>query len=403
LTEQQKIESLIAAVESLQNAVFIRNDVEYDCKAAADHMRTKWDFAGNRIKTARDFIAQLASASSVSGKPYLIRFKDGREITSGEFLLADLKKLEQQGQAVSAQPSVPVVPDDQQPFIVVLGVAQDGGLPHAGCTKPCCAAAWNNPALRRTVSCIAIIDPQSKQRWIIDATPDFPVQLKRLGEIVTPRDGAKQPALDGILLTHAHIGHYTGLMHLGREVMGAQDVPVYAMPRMRAFLTGNGPWDQLVRLNNITILPMEVDAAIQLNERITVTPLLVPHRDEFSETVGFRIQGPRHSVLYIPDIDKWEKWDRSIEEEIKRVDIAFLDGTFYDNAELPGRDMSEIPHPFIVETMRRLAELPGAEKAKVRFIHLNHTNPALRVDSEAHRAITESGFAVASESDRHPL
>ncbi len=297
----------------------------------------------------------------------------------------------------------PVTDETSNPYILVLGVAQDGGLPHAGCTKDCCATAWKDPALHRAVASIAIVDPVSQQRWIIDATPDFPTQLKMLDEIAPPREGTRSPALAGILLTHAHIGHYTGLMHLGREVMNATAIPVFAMPRMRDFLTTNGPWSQLVTLNNISLKPIEADIPIQLNERIKVTPFLVPHRDEFSETVGYRIEGPHHSALYIPDIDKWAKWNRSLPDELAKVDIAFLDGTFYSEGELPGRNMAEIPHPFIVETISLLSKLPASEKAKVHFIHLNHSNPVLRTASAAESAVKGAGHNIAKERNRHPL
>jgi pyrroloquinoline quinone biosynthesis protein B len=289
------------------------------------------------------------------------------------------------------------------PFIVVLGIAQDGGVPHAGCDRKCCAAAWSDPKLRRRVVCLAIVDPQSQQRWIIEATPDFPAQLHALDEIAPRRADQPKPALDGIFLTHGHIGHYAGLVHLGREVLGAKEVPVYAMPRMQAFLEGNGPWDQLVKLGNIAIRPLQADQALKLNDRLTVTPFLVPHRDEYAETVGYRIDGPARSIVFIPDIDKWEKWDRRIEEVVADCDVAYLDGTFFADGELPGRSMAEVPHPFIIESMRRFAPLPPGERAKVRFIHLNHTNPGLREGSEARGAIEQAGFAVAVEGERQPL
>lgn len=93
-TEREKIESLIAAVESLKDATFIRNGKEYDCKTAADHMRAKWKWQGGDIKTARDFIRLVATKSSESGKPYLIRFKGGKEVESGKFLAERLDKIE---------------------------------------------------------------------------------------------------------------------------------------------------------------------------------------------------------------------------------------------------------------------------------------------------------------------
>ncbi len=249
--------------------------------------------------------------------------------------------------------------------------------------------ARKNPALRRSVTALAIVDPASEEFWVVDATPDFSNQIASL-----------PGRLAGVFLTHAHIGHYTGLMYLGREALGSRDVPVYAMPRMRDFLAKNGPWSQLVMLHNIDVRPVE--EGVRLNVRITVTPIRVPHRDEFSETVGFVIAGPARKVLFIPDIDKWERWDRRVEDVLADVDRAYVDGTFYADGEVAGRNVSEIPHPFIVETLRRLAPLPSSERAKVRFIHLNHTNPALR-PGPARRAVEKSGAGVADERERTPL
>jgi pyrroloquinoline quinone biosynthesis protein B len=282
-------------------------------------------------------------------------------------------------------------PPPTSPYTLLLGIAQDGGYPQAGCNRPDCIAAWRNPKLRQRVASLAIVDPESHQRWIIDATPDFPSQLASLD--AAARRGTGAPLLDGILLTHAHIGHYLGLVHLGREVLGAHSIKVYAMPRMREFLQHNGPWDQLVHLKNIDLVPIEDGVPIALNERITITPLRVPHRDEYSETVGFIVRGPSRSILWLPDIDKWEKWSTPLESVLARVDAAYIDGTFYDATELPGRDLREIPHPLITETLTRLANSPL--RAKVRFIHLNQSNPLLRE--------RRNGVAVAKDEERSGL
>ena len=287
---------------------------------------------------------------------------------------------------------------EQAPFVVLLGMAQDGGYPQAGCRKDCCASAWSDPPGKRHVVCLAVVDPGTGQRWMIDATPDFREQLRMLDEITGAT--ASTAAIDGIFLSHAHIGHYLGLAQLGREVMGARGIPVYAMPRMKAFLETNGPWDQLVRLGNIALRPLADGKAVRLNERVSVTPILVPHRDEYTETAGFRIDGPDRSVLYITDIDKWERWETRVEDEIAKVDAAFLDGTFYDIDELPGRDMSDIPHPFIVESMKRFAGLPATERAKIRFLHFNHTNPALDETTPQAKEITRAGFRIAVEGEK---
>lgn len=308
-------------------------------------------------------------------------------------------------------------PPPSAPYILVLGTAQDAGYPQAACRRGCCAPAWHHPELRRNVASLAIVDPATHQRWIIDATPDFREQLRLLDEAAPPDPdapgAASQPLLDGILLTHAHIGHYTGLQSLGREVASASAVPVYAMPRMAEFLEHNGPWSQLVSLHNIDIRPLTADTPVALNDRITITPIPVPHRDEFSETVAFRIDGPSLSALYLPDIDKWEKWDalgRRIEDEIAKVNIAYLDATFFSGDELggpgSGRDISQIPHPFVVESLARFAALPPEERAKIRFIHLNHTNPLLRTDAAGDAArsrVEHAGMHVAEQGERSDL
>ncbi len=288
----------------------------------------------------------------------------------------------------------------ESPFVIVLGVAQDAGFPQAGCRRDCCAKAWLDATLRRHPTCIAIVDPDSKQRWMLECTPHFPEQLRKLDEAF-PVDSS--PGLDGILLTHAHIGHYAGLIHLGREVFGAKNVKVHAMPRMRQFLSDNGPWSQLVKLNNIKLLPLEDGEIVQLNQRIKIQPMTVPHRDEFSETVAFKISGPNRSLLFLPDIDKWSRWETEIEAIIEGVDVAYLDGSFYDGDELPGRNMAEIPHPFLVETIKRFAPLSAEHRSKVRFIHFNHTNPALDSRSKAARQIRESGMNLAEQLEKLDL
>jgi pyrroloquinoline quinone biosynthesis protein B len=292
-----------------------------------------------------------------------------------------------------------------QPFVMVLGIAQDGGIPQAGCRKDCCVDAWHKTEERQRVACLAIVDPESKQRWIIDCTPDFREQLQHLMTTAPACEVRNngEAGLDGILLTHAHIGHYSGLIHLGREAIGARNIPVWAMPRMRKFLTTNGPWSQLVLLKNIRLKALAENEPVNLNPRIRVTPFAVPHRDEFSETVGFRITGPEQTVVYIPDIDKWSRWSQRIEDVIESCDLAYLDGTFFANGEIPGRDMSLIPHPFIEESLAQFAKLGVNQRRKVRFIHLNHTNRALKPASQAAMKIRKSGCSVATQGERFGL
>ena len=291
-----------------------------------------------------------------------------------------------------------VFAEERAPYIYILGVAQDAGFPQAGCYKPHCMPGWNDPERKITATSLGLIDPSSKKKYIFEATPDFPEQLFLL-EQEAPSDDF---SLNGIFITHAHIGHYTGLMYLGREAMGANGLPIYVMPNMEQYLRENGPWSQLIALNNISLIPLRNDHSEVLNN-LKVTPFLVPHRDEFSETVGYSIQGPKKTALFIPDINKWSQWKENILERIQLVDYALIDATFYDNNELPGRDMSKIPHPFVVETMATLSLLPREQREKVWFIHMNHTNPLLNVNSDQAQGVRAQGFNIATTGLRLKL
>jgi pyrroloquinoline quinone biosynthesis protein B len=266
--------------------------------------------------------------------------------------------------------------------LYVLGTLQDGGSPHMGCEKLCCAVQKSQDY----VSSIGVVG--ERQSFIFDATPDFVSQTNYLKEV----SGHKSVA---IFLTHAHMGHYTGLMHLGREAYNAVKTMVYAMPKMVHFLSKNGPWSQLVSLKNIALMPLQENQTVFLDQSLSVTPLKVPHRDEYSETVGYLIKGKNKTALYVPDIDKWSKWNRSIVALVKKVDYAFLDGTFFADGELP-RPMSEVPHPFVSETAALLGSLPLKERQKVYFIHLNHSNPARNSAFKGRLDLERLGFQFAA-------
>lgn len=283
-------------------------------------------------------------------------------------------------------------------FVMVLGTAQDAGYPQAGCKKTCCEGYWNGKEPQRLVSCLGLVDRTTGQSWLFDATPNIRIQLMHLHQA----SGNSNPEPDGVFLTHAHIGHYTGLMHFGREAMGANGVPTYAMPRMKGYLEENGPWELAIELGHVKLQALQADSAIQVNKNLKVTPFLVPHRDEYSETVGYQIESQNKKVIFIPDIDKWSKWDRDILDLIRAVDVAFLDGSFYQNGELPNRDMSEIPHPFIEESIALFEDLAEQEKAKIQFIHFNHTNPVLR-DTPERATVEAAGFGVAEAGQRVAL
>lgn len=310
----------------------------------------------------------------------------------------------------------------QSPYGLVLGIAQDGGYPQAGCSKSCCKDVWKQPEVGgHQVASLAIIDPLTHQSWIVDATPDFPKQLQRLR--IHLNDPTHMPS--GIILTHAHIGHYSGLMHLGREVMGTSGIPVYVMPRMRRFLESNGPWSQLVKLNNISLQSLKADSLIALNDHIQFIPVQVPHRDEFSETIGcmLRLKDAHSDVppvelapgqmmqqtltkprqlLYIPDIDAWEKWfpqqtAMRMQQLFSECDHVLIDGTFMNGKELGQTRMKEVPHPFIDDSQQLMSGFPEPLKRKISFIHLNHSNPMMRLLRGADHWLYAGGYGFPEE------
>ena len=277
--------------------------------------------------------------------------------------------------------------------IVVLGAGQDAGAPQIG------NADDTAPAL--LPSSIAIIDRENGQRFLFDATPAITQQLAMLDRIEPPKEGL---GIDGVFLTHAHIGHYLGLAYFGREAAGADKVPVFAMWRMAKFLRENAPWSQLLTLDNIAVTEMEQGGFTVLTDEFGVLPITVPHRDEFSETVGFLIMTPDKRALYVPDLDSWDEFAQNgggeLSDLIGGVDYAFIDATFWDDNELKGRDMSAIPHPRVTGTMDQLADLPKSERAKVHFIHYNHTNPIRDPASAQSKQVEARGVNIARRGMR---
>ena len=279
--------------------------------------------------------------------------------------------------------------NSQSEYIYILGNTQDAGLPHIGCQHAFCEDNFNVYEEHYTTS-IAVVNTDLKKYILFEATPDITFQLNNLKqnifhEFLLP---------ESIYITHAHMGHYTGLMYFGREALGAKDLMVRVLPKMSNFLQNNGPWSQLIDINNIKI--EEINFGLSTNElsNVKVTPVQVPHRDEYSETAGYIIEGKNKKALFIPDIDKWEKWDRDLSQLAKEFDFLLIDATFYDSKEI-NRDISEIPHPLVTETMNLLSGLNKENRSKVYFIHMNHTNMMLDPNSDLSKIVTSKGFNIA--------
>lgn len=274
---------------------------------------------------------------------------------------------------------------------VLLGTAQDGGVPHAGCDCPVCSRAWEDPDRRKLVASLGIIDRESGKAWLIDATPHFPEQLHMLASL------APECELAGIILTHAHIGHYAGLIHLGKEVLNVKGVALYASQRMLHFLQENAPWADLVANGNLQPRVIKPHYKVRLGEKLLLVGYQVPHRDEHSDTLAFLLEGLTQRLFYCPDIDSWERWDHRLREFLSGTDVALLDGTFFTAREL-GENFAKVPHPPVVQTTELLAETECA----VYFIHLNHTNPLFLAGPER-RWLLSRGFRVGQRGNHWRL
>jgi pyrroloquinoline quinone biosynthesis protein B len=287
--------------------------------------------------------------------------------------------------------------DETNALVKVLGTAQDGGLPQIGCYCENCLRAREDLHFSRLVASLAILDLKERKFFLLDATPDIKIQLDMAFRRLALAQSGPRNAPDGVLLTHAHMGHYLGLAHFGMEALSTHNLPVYCSSRMGDFLAKNGPWSLLVQRKNISLCILPLEEKFRLTPQISVTAFQVPHRDEFSDTLGFRIAGKKKTLLYIPDITSWEAWGRSISNETEKSDIAILDGTFFSPKELPDRDLSQIGHPFIQTSMKALDKVTETKQPRVFFSHLNHTNPVVDPDGEARKTLEERGFKIAND------
>ncbi len=279
-------------------------------------------------------------------------------------------------------------------YAVVLGTMQDGGLPHAGCRCDNCRPAWEAPDQGRLVASLALVDRRQGETavFLVDATPDIKHQLNRLAGLLGPhpdRPGRlRQP--DGILLTHAHMGHIGGLPQLSQEAMFVRRLPVYGPPALLDQLQDMVLWRPL--LDELDLRPLADSWPLPLTGRLAVTPLAVPHRDEWGcGTLAFRVDGPERSLLYLPDIDTWEDWPAAA-AVLAGVDHALVDASFYSPAELGGRP--PVAHPLVPDTLRRWGHLP----LDLILTHLNHTNPILREGPER-AAVRAAGARLAREEE----
>lgn len=272
-----------------------------------------------------------------------------------------------------------------------LGIAQDAGIPQIGCSCKVCSEIIRGERKPEYPVALGLINKKTGKKFMVEATPAFSIQYGKLLDI------EKKEQLEGIILTHAHMGHYTGLLSLGREALNTKRMKVYASRKMGEFLRNNAPWNQLVRLENIEIVEFEDGKSFTLDEGLRITPVEVAHRNEYADTFGFIIEG-EEKVFFVPDIDRWTGFEERLVELINQCSYVIVDATFYTKEEIGavrGRDLNEIPHPTVEETMKFVTER-GLPSEKVIFTHFNHTNMLLSHD-EIRENVEKAGFVISKE------
>jgi pyrroloquinoline quinone biosynthesis protein B len=273
---------------------------------------------------------------------------------------------------------------------VILGIAQDGGVPHPNCyCETCNSFSAKNKQL--SPSSIAVID--DTQLHLIDITRDLNRQLRMI---------PKQMEVSDIWLTHGHLGHIDGMGLFGKEAIDAKGIIVHASESMTELINNTPRWRSLIDFGTFIIHPFTSNKTIQTSEFLSITPIPVPHRNEWTDTHAFIIKGKEKSILYLPDHDTWEETLESLGKETifewfesLEVDIFFIDGTFWSSNEL--KRQNEVPHPPILETIQRLNN--SNKRFDVRFIHLNHSNPLLNPESKETKILQDSGYKICVEGE----
>lgn len=275
--------------------------------------------------------------------------------------------------------------------IKFLGIAQDAGIPQIGCNCKVCSEIYRGERKEEYPVSLGIINEKTGKKFMIEATPEFSKQYRKLIDI------EKGEKLGGIILTHAHIGHYTGLMMLGREALNTKKLKVFVSSKMGEFLKNNAPWNQLIKLDNIEIIEFKNRVPFVLDEGIEITPIEVTHRNEYADTYGFLVKG-EEKIFFVPDIDRWSGFEDDLNNLIKECKKVIVDATFYTKEEIGkvrGRDLNEIPHPTIEETIKYVEDnkLPSE---KIVFTHFNHTNMVLSNEA-IRKSVEEKGFILSQE------
>lgn len=285
----------------------------------------------------------------------------------------------------------------------LLGVAQDGGRPQAGCVRPCCAPAHLEPGLKRHPVSLGVVG-KDHSTHLFEATRSLSWQFE-----CWHRSDPTTGPLDSVWITHAHHGHVDGLGLFGREVLNAKGLPLHCSPSFSRLLDKTPNWRLMLEQGVFSPRPFQAGKPVSPSGRevegcgFSVTPIAVPHRAELSDMHAMLIEGEHDSLLFLPDHDTWEETLATVGFDSIRqwftelgVGVVLLDATFWSAHELTSRKQADIPHPPVVETVERLGQRREGDP-RVVFIHLNHTNPLHDLDSAESQMVTGLGWEIGIE------
>src|SRR6056297_1628884 len=286
-------------------------------------------------------------------------------------------------------------------LIKVLGTAQDGGYPQPDCSCPNCIAAKKDRNLIRLPASLGILDVKNKKSYIIDATPHFPAQLQSLNK-TAQKYNFPDDHLEAVFLTHAHIGHYTGLIYFRKEAINYNNFTIFTSESMKKFLIKKQPWKTLIENNNINLSLFKFGKNIEEIKKPQIKAIKVPHRAEYTDTASFLIKGESKTFFYLPDIDSWQNFKKKFNKVSSSSDLLLVDGTFFDKKELTkyrGRNIQNVPHPTIKKTISEINK--GKLKlnnSKLYFTHFNHTNKVLNPDYRKDSFFQKENINILNEN-----
>jgi len=257
--------------------------------------------------------------------------------------------------------------------VEILGTVQDGGVPHLGCNCDVCERAREDANKQKYSSSILIRENESNDsiRYLVDVSPDIRYQIK--GDY-----------LDGVFLTQGHVGHLGGLLYFGTEGLNTNSLNVHCSENMNSFLMKNDPYRLMVDRGQIEIHEFKDKETVEIRGG-SIEPRVMDHSHVNTKSTSFMIKGDERKLYYLADIDEWTE---EAKNSVKESDIAIIDGTFWSKGEIERYE--EVPHPTVQATMDEFEN----DDVEIWFTHLNHTNPALREESEERKEIEERGFGM---------